>query len=519
MSSGRRFWSTALVGVLAMVATACEPNRFVSGWIPYWEANDGQVAMRDPDASALFSEVSPMWFGLGGSGTIVALTGTSTLDSAVAAARQRGIPVIPSIYDSTSAGVMSGVIANATLRAQHVNAIVDLVMSKGFDGIDLDYEVWAFSQRSEWDTIKPNWITFVTSLASALHARGKVLSMTVPPVWSGGTRGYWVYAQAELAPVVDRIRLMAYDWSVGAPGPVSPMFWIDSVIAYSSSIAPPEKLQLGVPTYGRHWWSPADESAVCPDADLDGVEALRMDEIAAYRNVPGRTTVRDATGELRITWTEEVTGFSADQPTAPPGFVPVSTVPAYLVPADAAPSLADRITPPGGIVSCTVEHELYVSDAITVRMHAAAALAADWSGIVVWALGYETADMYQRLATLDAGRPNGDPIVTLDPITAPSSSPAQVAVSGASYDPEFDLPTGVRIVVTNRSSSAVVWDRTITANSSREAQADLPSGIGIHHGFARNVRLTTGPYRVCATTLGYDASDPQPTVCRNVTVP
>jgi hypothetical protein len=33
------------------------------------------------------------------------------------------------------------------------------------------------------------------------------------------------------------------------------------------------------------------------------------------------------------------------------------------------------------------------------------------------------------------------------------------------------------------------------------------------------VRLTTGSYRVCATTLGYDATDPQPTVCRNVTVP
>jgi hypothetical protein len=109
--------------------------------------------------------------------------------------------------------------------------------------------------------------------------------------------------------------------------------------------------------------------------------------------------------------------------------------------------------------------------------------------------------------------------VTLDPIVAPTASPALVAVSGRSYDPEFDLPTGVRIVVTNTSSSAVVWDRTITANSSREAQGDLPAGIGVHHGFARNVRLTTGSYRVCATTLGYDATDPQPTVCRNVTVP
>lgn len=292
----RRFATVLVAAFGALTLSACEPNRFVSGWIPYWEANDGQVAVRDPDASTLFSEISPMWYGLGGNGTIVALTGTSTLDAAVAAARQRGVPVIPSIYDSTSAGVMSSVIANPTLRAQHVNAIVSLVMDKGFDGIDLDYEVWAFSQRSEWDTIKPNWITFVTSLANALHARGKVLSMTVPPVWSGGTRGYWVYAQPELAPVVDRIRLMVYDWSVSAPGPVSPMFWVDSVIAYSSSIAPPEKLQLGVPTYGRHWWSPADDADVCPDADLDGVEALRMDEIAAYRNVPGRTTVRDSTG-------------------------------------------------------------------------------------------------------------------------------------------------------------------------------------------------------------------------------
>jgi hypothetical protein len=45
----------------------------------------------------------------------------------------------------------------------------------------------------------------------------------------------------------------------------------------------------------------------------------------------------------------------------------------------------------------------YYPDAITMQQHAQAALDAGWSGVVIWALGYETADVYTALANTVPG--------------------------------------------------------------------------------------------------------------------
>ncbi len=57
-----------------------------------------------------------------------------------------------------------------------------------------------------------------------------------------------------------------------------------------------------------------------------------------------------------------------------------------------------RLTPPLTQLSCTVRHFVYYPDATSIQQHAQAALAAGWSGVVIWALGYETADVYTALA-------------------------------------------------------------------------------------------------------------------------
>ena len=70
---------------------------------------------------------------------------------------------------------------------------------------------------------------------------------------AGVVRGYPVYAPQQIGAVVDRLKLMVYDWSVGSPGPISPMSWVNLVIAYNDPIVPNHKLQLGIPSYGRDW--------------------------------------------------------------------------------------------------------------------------------------------------------------------------------------------------------------------------------------------------------------------------
>ena len=154
--------------------------------------------------------------------------------------------MVPSITDGSGKLTMAGILADPATRSTHVRTITDLVINRGYDGIDLDYEGFAFSDgRSSWATTRPNWAAFVAELGASLHAQGKLLSVTVPPIWDNGSSGYWVYAWPEMLPHVDRLRLMVYDWSVGSPGPVSPLSWQTNVINYVRSIVPRRPAQQG----------------------------------------------------------------------------------------------------------------------------------------------------------------------------------------------------------------------------------------------------------------------------------
>ena len=67
----------------------------------------------------------------------------------------------------------------------------------------------------------------------ALHADGRTLTVSIPPVYDAGQTpesGYWVYDYGAIVEHVDRIRIMAYDYSVAEPGPIAPLDWVESTI-------------------------------------------------------------------------------------------------------------------------------------------------------------------------------------------------------------------------------------------------------------------------------------------------
>lgn len=493
--ASRARWALAAGSLL--VLSACQPNRFVTGWVPYWGPNAGKAAIDNDDAASMMSEMSMMWYGTDDDGTVDLLSSGSNLASVVASARAQGLPVIPTIFDSQPAGVLRGIIADPTKRANHVQQILDLVLAKGYDGIDIDYEVFAFGDgQSNWNSIRPNWISFVRELGNALHDHGKVLAVTVPPVWTSGasTLGYTVYAQQEIAPYVDRLRLMVYDYSSSSPGPMAPMTWVNSVIAWSDTRVPNSKLQLGVPAYGRHWATQKYGNEVCPDGALYR-DSITMKETAPLAAAHKVTPVRDASGELRFAWTEVVTG-KRTKPIPPPTFPPPSTtVEEVDGPVNTSLQPALRLDPPTLPVTCTVQHTVYVPDAAAVRQRADAALAAGWSGIAIWAFGYETADIYNALAGVAPLRPNGAPSGVLD---APLVEGTSVRITGQAVHPEFDLPVAVHLTVVPAAGGAAVVERYLTANADR---AGLPAGLGPFHGFDVSTVLPVGNWSVCAEVV------------------
>ncbi|MEZ5248244.1 MAG: glycosyl hydrolase family 18 protein [Ilumatobacteraceae bacterium] len=167
----------------------------------------------------MFADVSLVAYSALDAATIVTYDGLpdDAKDTYRAAAAAAGVPLIATIFDDSPSGTMAAVLADPASRAIHVQTVARLVIEGGFAGVDLDYEKFAFSDsRDTWAATSPNWIAFLTELAVPLRAAGKQLIVSVPPVYDGertGASGYWVYDYAAMGEIVDRIRVMTYDYS------------------------------------------------------------------------------------------------------------------------------------------------------------------------------------------------------------------------------------------------------------------------------------------------------------------
>jgi spore germination protein YaaH len=317
----------------------------------------------------LLHEVSPFWFSAKGA-TEIALDGSTTAEQGPAminAIRAQGAKLLPSIVDGMPKGGMAALLADPAARTAHVGAIVTLVQQNGYDGIDIDYEGFAFvDDRATWETTRPNWVAFIDELATALHADGKLLTVSIPPIYDGertGDSGYWVYDYAAMGESVDRIRIMAYDYSVSEPGPIAPLDWVRSVIrAAKKVVADDTKLVLGVPLYGRNWV--VATTGTCP-ADAEGttpVTQRTVDDLAAKR---GAQPVRvEGTGESTFEYQLEVTD---------------------------------------GVTTCTQTREVHFVDATGARERVDIAREERIGGVAFWALGFDGEAVWGQIT--DVARP------------------------------------------------------------------------------------------------------------------
>ena len=99
------------------------------------------------------------------------------------ALRNAGFSIIPTITDGTAKLVLAGLLKSPSSRAQIVSAIMNLVRTNNYDGIDLDFEGFAFIDGNEtWKSTAPLWVAFVRELSVALRAENKVLSVSTPYV-------------------------------------------------------------------------------------------------------------------------------------------------------------------------------------------------------------------------------------------------------------------------------------------------------------------------------------------------
>jgi len=227
------------------------------------------------------------------------------------AARRSDVALVPSIVDLLPAGEMAAILADPSTRARHVEAIRRFAADGDYDGIDIDYEQFAFADgRDTWAATRPNWVAFVEELGTVLRADGRTLTVSIPPVYDAertDESGFWVYDYGAIVDHVDRIRIMAYDFSVSDPGPIAPLDWVETAIEGAiEATGSPDGLVLGVPAYGRNWV--VSTVGDCPP-DAPGrtsVTARSVEDLLVRRNAVAIPV--EETGEWTFDYELEVVG-------------------------------------------------------------------------------------------------------------------------------------------------------------------------------------------------------------------
>jgi spore germination protein YaaH len=248
------------------------PRKILTGWLPYYSMKTYLPAVLSN--ADLIKEIMPFWYTLKYDGktkkAVIAdvykpANPSVPITEPLTALRNAGMTIIPTISDGTDKMVLANLLAKPVSRKQVVDAIVATVASQNYDGIDLDFEGFAFiDPNTTWKTTAPNWVLFVKELSAALHAQKKILSITTPYLFNPAEaqKGYFVYAWAEIAPFIDRLRIMTYDYSTSRPGPIGPIAWTEKTVKYAVSIMPASKVYLGLPGYGKDWVTKVE--GVCP---------------------------------------------------------------------------------------------------------------------------------------------------------------------------------------------------------------------------------------------------------------
>ena len=147
---------------------------------------------------------------------------------------------------------LSTLLSNYFYRQNAINNLLDLVVSAGADGIDIDFELLPTDQRE-------NLVLFMQELSFAFHTEmeNPIITMATPAIdWSNA----WDYES--LAEITDGLFIMGYNYFYSGSsnaGPVAPLggyfydieYTVNDYLDKTNNQA--DKLILGLPYYGYDW--------------------------------------------------------------------------------------------------------------------------------------------------------------------------------------------------------------------------------------------------------------------------
>jgi len=217
----------------------------IIGYLPYWEYD--QYPYLDYN---LLTQINYFSAELNEFGDIVDNHGWQNL-SIVDFAHERDVKVklCATLFGENE---LRGLLSSPFNRQNAINNLLELVISKGADGVDIDFELLPTDQRD-------NLVLFMEELSFIFHANmdNPIITMATPAIdWSNA----WDYQS--LAEITDGLFIMGYNYFYSGSdnaGPVSPLggYFYDIEFSINDYIDKTngqlDKLILGLPYYGYDW--------------------------------------------------------------------------------------------------------------------------------------------------------------------------------------------------------------------------------------------------------------------------
>ena len=242
-----------LLLLAGIAAFACAQNTPVA---LFYMTNDPASVQSFLAHSKKIGILVPCWYSVDANGLV---TG-APIPEVLRVAHQQDLPVMP-IIGSSGKAAFHQLLGDPAAQQAMIDSLIQQSKMHGYMGIQFDFEDVSWTDRDALSAM-------VQKAADALHAAGLKLSIaTVPnaPGYPGASAfAHWIYADwrgaydlKALAQSVDLICLMTYDqhtrWTT--PGPVAGWQWTTDNIDYALKVVPPQKLSLGIPLYGYHWYT------------------------------------------------------------------------------------------------------------------------------------------------------------------------------------------------------------------------------------------------------------------------
>lgn len=188
----------------------------------------------------------------------------------VAAAREIADKVLTTVPGSNRTNIEI-MLSDPAKRAANTEHLVDLCLTWGLDGLDVDYEDGV---RHWSDEMYGNYKTWLRELKTAMEPHGLILQVDVPMSTSHPDDSLFRYG--EIADIADRLGLMAYgnySYTGASPeAPNTPFGWLMNGVRFAKSEIGEEnldKLVVGLPSFGYYRVMATGEAESAPKKWLE----------------------------------------------------------------------------------------------------------------------------------------------------------------------------------------------------------------------------------------------------------